>query len=167
MNQMKYSNQTDDVYGIKAAGSKKKTFVLWREVVMAYAAPAIMAGIGGLVTADRGLLIGALTTIGGASALMALMIGILLRSRVGLIRWIICAPHLVVVGVFALAGSSFGLYAAWVTSGLLEFIIPSNHLAWVSRVWIDFPLSGFIASTIVTWRWRLAVTTNFSSKRRR
>ncbi|OAB27379.1 hypothetical protein PMSM_25540 [Paenibacillus macquariensis subsp. macquariensis] len=164
---MKYSNQTDDVYGIKAAGSKKKTFVLWREVVMAYAAPAIMAGIGGLVTADRGLLIGALTTIGGASALMALMIGILLRSRVGLIRWIICAPHLVVVGVFALAGSSFGLYAAWVTSGLLEFIIPSNHLAWVSRVWIDFPLSGFIASTIVTWRWRLAVTTNFSSKRRR
>lgn len=46
MNQMKYSNQTDDVYGIKAAGSKKKTFVLWREVVMAYAAPAIMAGIG-------------------------------------------------------------------------------------------------------------------------
>jgi hypothetical protein len=167
MNKMKYPNQTDDVYGIKAAGSKKKTFVLWREVVMAYAAPAIMAGIGGLVTDDRGLQIGALTTIGGASALMALMIGILLRSRVGLIRWIICAPHLVVVGVFALAGSSFGLYAAWVTSGLLEFMIPSNHLAWVSRVWIDFPLSGFIASTIVTWRWRLTVTTNFSSKRRR
>jgi hypothetical protein len=167
MNKMKYPNQTDDVYGIKAAGSKKKTFVLWREVVMAYTAPAIMAGIGGLVTADRGLQIGALTTIGGASALMALMIGLLLRSRVGLIRWIICAPHLVVVGVFALAGSSFGLYAAWVTSGLLEFMIPSNHLAWVSRVWIDFPLSGFIASTIVTWRWRLTVTTNFSSKRRR
>lgn len=46
MNQMKYPNQTDDVYSIKAVGSKKKTFVLWREVVMAYAAPAIMAGIG-------------------------------------------------------------------------------------------------------------------------
>lgn len=167
MNKMKYPNQTDDVYGIKAAGSKKKTFVLWREVVMAYAAPAIMAGIGGLVTADRGLQIGALTTIGGASALMALMIGLLLRSRVGHIRWVIGAPHLVVVGVFALAGSSFGLYAAWVTSGLLEIMIPSNLLAWVGRVWIDFPLSGFIASTIVTWRWRLAVTTNFSSKRRR
>lgn len=54
MNQMKYPNQTDDVYSIKAVGSKKKTFVLWREVVMAYAAPAIMAGIGGLVAADRG-----------------------------------------------------------------------------------------------------------------
>ncbi|MEY9094922.1 hypothetical protein [Paenibacillus sp. RC84] len=167
MYQMKYPNPTDDVHGIKAAGSKKKTIVLWREVVMAYAAPAIMAGIGGLVTADRNLQIGALTTIGGASALMALMIGLLLRSRVSHIRWVIGAPHLVVVGVFALAGSTFGLYAAWMTSGLLEIMIPSNHLAWVDRVWIDFPLSGFIASTIVTWRWRLAVTTNFSSKRRR
>ncbi|GKS13391.1 hypothetical protein YDYSY3_43910 [Paenibacillus chitinolyticus] len=167
MYKMKYPNPVDDVYGIKAAGSKKKTFVLWREVVMAYAAPAVMAGIGGMVTADRSLQIGALTTIGGASALMALMIGLLLRGRVGHIRWVIGAPHLAVVGVFALAGSSFGLYAAWVTSGLLEIMIPSNHLAWVGRVWIDFPLSGFIASTIVTWRWRLAVTTNFSSKRRR
>ncbi|KAA1186669.1 hypothetical protein PAENI_13385 [Paenibacillus sp. B2(2019)] len=164
---MKYQNQTDDVYGIKAVGSKKKTFVLWREVVMAYAAPAIMAGIGGLVTSDRGLQIGALTTIGAASALMALMIGLLLRSRVGQMRWVIGAPHLVVVGVFALAGSSFGLFAAWATSGLLEIMIPSNDLAWVGRVWTDFPLSGFIASTIVTWRWRLAVATNFSSKRRR
>ncbi|WP_179085878.1 hypothetical protein, partial [Paenibacillus odorifer] len=131
---MKYSNQTDDVYGIKAAGPKKKTFVLWREVVMAYTAPAIMAGIGGLVTADRGLQIAALTTIGGASALMALMIGLLLRSRVGHLGWVIGAPHLVVVGVFALAGSSFGLFAAWATSGLLEIMIPSNDLAWVGRV---------------------------------
>ncbi|MEK5397696.1 hypothetical protein [Paenibacillus sp. FSL K6-2859] len=166
MNQMKYPKRTDGVYDIKAVGSKKKTFVLWREVVMAYMAPAIMAGIGGLVTADRGLQIAALTTIGGASALMALMIGLLLRSRVGHLKWVIGAPHLVVVGVFAMAGSSFGLYAAWVTSVSVESMIPSNHMAWVNRVWIDFPLSGFIASTIVTWRWRLAVTTNFSSKRR-
>lgn len=70
MNQMKYPNQTEDVYSIKAVGSKKKTFVLWREVVMVYAAPAIMAGIGGLVTVDRGLQIAALTTIGGASTLI-------------------------------------------------------------------------------------------------
>ncbi|MEC0168613.1 hypothetical protein [Paenibacillus graminis] len=167
MNQMKCPNQADVIYGTKAVGSKKKTFVLWREVVMAYAAPAIMAGIGGLVTADRGLQIGALTTIGGASALMALMIGLLLSSRVVHMQWVTGTPHLVMVGVFALAGSLFGLCAAWVTSGLLEIMIPGNHLAWVDRIWIDFPLSGFIASTIVTWRWRLAVTTNFSSKRRR
>ncbi|WP_025720846.1 hypothetical protein, partial [Paenibacillus sp. 1-18] len=119
-------------------------------------------------TADKGLQIGALTTIGGASAFLALMLGLWLRGRgVHNRRWIIGAPHLVVVGMLALMGATFGLFAAWATSGLLEIMIPSNHLAWVSRVWIDFPLSGFIASTIVTWRWRLAVTTNFSSKRRR
>ncbi|MEK3880863.1 hypothetical protein [Paenibacillus sp. FSL M7-0420] len=167
MNQMKYPNQTDDVHGIKTVGSRKKAFVLWREVVMAYVAPAIMAGIGGLVTADRGLQIGALTTIGGASAFMALMLGLLLRSRVGHMRWVIGAPHLVVLGGFALAGSLCGLCVAWVISGVLELMMPGHHLAWVDRVWTDFPLSGFIASTIVTWRWRLAVTNNFLSKRRR
>ncbi|TXK85637.1 hypothetical protein FU659_03160 [Paenibacillus sp. N3.4] len=164
---MKYPNQTDGVYGIKTAGSEAKTFVLWREVVMAYASPAIMAGIGGLITADKGLQIGALTTIGGTSALVAWLLALWLRSRGGHIRWIIGAPHLIVVGIFAFTGAMFGLFAAWATSGLLEIMIPSNHLAWVGRIWIDFPLSGFIASTIVTWRWRLGVTTNFSSKRRR
>ncbi|WP_349361861.1 hypothetical protein [Paenibacillus sp. RC343] len=43
-----YPNQTDGVYEIKSAGSGTKTCVLWREVVMAYASPAIMAGIGGI-----------------------------------------------------------------------------------------------------------------------
>lgn len=85
MNQMKYPNPTDDAYGIKTVGSRKKPFALWREVVMAYAAPAIMAGIGGLVTSDRGLQIGALTTIGGASALMALIIGLCCAAE-----WAIC-----------------------------------------------------------------------------
>lgn len=43
---MKYPYPPDDAYGIKTVGSRKKPFALWREVVMAYAAPAIMAGIG-------------------------------------------------------------------------------------------------------------------------
>ncbi|MEK4849053.1 hypothetical protein NST04_04155 [Paenibacillus sp. FSL H7-0756] len=166
MNQIKYPNQTDDAYGIKTVGSRNKAFVLWREVVMAYAAPAIMASIGGLITADRGLQIGALTTIGGASALMALLMGLLLRSRVGDMRWVLGALHLVVVGGFALAGSLCGLCAAWVTSGVLDIMMPGIHLAWADRIWIDFPLSGFIASTIVIWRWRLAAATKLSSKRR-
>lgn len=164
MNKTEYPSKTEGLYDIKTADSGAKTFVLWREVVMAYASPAIMAGIGGLVTADKGLQIGALTTIGGASAFIALMLGLWLRSRGGHKRWIICTPHLVVVGMFALMGAAFGLFAAWTTSNLLGIIIPMDNLTWVDRVWIDFPLSGVIASTIVTWRWRLAVTTNFSSK---
>ncbi|WP_342415083.1 hypothetical protein NST83_17415 [Paenibacillus sp. FSL R10-2782] len=164
MNKINYPNQTEGVYGIKGAGSRAKTFVLWREVVMAYVAPAIMAGIGGLVSNDKGLQIGALTTIGGTSALVALILGLWLCSRGGSKQWIISAPRLVVVGMFALAGALLGLFAAWVTSDLLGIIIPRDYLTWVDRVWIDFPLSGLIASTIVIWRWRLAVTTNFLFK---
>lgn len=164
MNKTEYRSEAKSLIDIKAAGSKTKTFVLWREVVMAYVSPAIMAGIGGLVTADKGLQIAALTTIGGTSALIALMLGLWLRIRGGRKRWIVGAPHFVVVGLFALMGAMFGLSAAWVTSDLMGIIIPIDNLAWVDRVWIDFPLSGVIASTIVTWRWRLAVQTNFSSK---
>ncbi|NEW05813.1 hypothetical protein GK047_07250 [Paenibacillus sp. SYP-B3998] len=161
---MNYPNQTDGTYGIKSAVSKANEFALWRVVVMAYAAPAIMAGIGGLVTADKGLQLGALTTIGGTSGLIALMLGHWLQSREGRNRWLIDTPHLVVVAMFALAGALFGLFAAWVTSDLLGDMIPVNYLDLVGGVWIDFPLSGFIASTIVTWRWRLAVTTKFPFK---
>jgi len=164
MSNMKYSNKTEGNYDIKAAGSDTKTFVLWREIIMAYVSPAIMAGIGGLVIADKGLQIAALTTIGGTSALVALMLGLWLHNGGGHKRWIIGAPHLVVVGIFALAGASLGLLAAWVTSGLLEIMVPIDRWTWVGRIWIDFPLSGFIASTIVTWRWRAAVRTHCSTK---
>ncbi|NOU84564.1 hypothetical protein GC102_02065 [Paenibacillus sp. LMG 31460] len=164
MNKSEYPSKTESIIDIKAVGAGAKTFVLWREVVMAYVSPAIMAGIGGLVTADKGLQIASLTTIGGTSALIALMLGLWLRIRGGRKRWLVALPHLIVVGLFALMGAMFGLCAAWATSNLLGIIIPIDNLAWVDRVWIDFPLSGVIASTIVTWRWRIAVKTNFSSK---
>ncbi|MGO4272372.1 hypothetical protein AB4Z22_21445 [Paenibacillus sp. TAF58] len=164
MNKTEHPSKTGSIIDIKAVGSNAKTFVLWREVVMAYVSPATMAGIGGLVTADKGLQIAALSTIGGTSALIALMLGLWLRTRGSRKRWIVGAPYFVVVGLFALMGAMFGLSAAWVTSDLMGIIIPIDNLAWVDRVWIDFPLSGVIASTIVTWRWRLTVHINFSSK---
>lgn len=167
MNKTEYPNKTERLYDIKSAGSGAKTFVLWREVVMAYVSPAIMAGIGGLITADKGLQLAALTTIGGTSALIALMLGLWLRIRGGRKRWLVAAPHLVVVGLFALMGAILGLCAAWATTNLLGIIIPIDNLVWIDRIWIDFPLSGVIASTIVTWRWRLAAKTNLSFQGRR
>ncbi|MGD8190707.1 hypothetical protein ACQCN2_12075 [Brevibacillus ginsengisoli] len=158
---MKYPNKTERVFVINAAGSSAKTFVLWPEVVMSYVSPAIMAGIGGLITADRNLQIAALTTIGGSSALVAWMLGLWLRSRGRRKRWLIATPHLVVVGMFALAGVLLGLLAAWMTSGLVDIIDPAHHLSWVDRVWTDFPLSATIACTMVTWHWRQTVTTKF------
>lgn len=162
MSNMKYSKKP--VYDVKTSGYDAKTFVLWRQVLMAYVSPAVMAGIGGWITGDKGLQFAALTTIGGASAVMAWMLGLWLRNRGGHTRWIVRIPRLVVVGMFAVAGALVGLFAAGVTSGLAEILMPNNPWSWVDRVWIDFPLSGFIASTIVTWRWRLAVTTNSTFK---
>lgn len=161
MRDMKYLDKTEGVYAITNVDSNIKPFVLWREVLMAYVAPAIMAGIGGLITADKGLQIGALTTIGGTSAIVAWMFGLWLRSRGIHNRWIIGANHLVVVGIFTLIGTMFGLFAAWSASCLLG---PFNHFIWFDRVWIDFPLSAMIASTIITWRWRLNVKKIFVFK---
>ncbi|WP_068618177.1 hypothetical protein [Paenibacillus tuaregi] len=141
-------------------GTRK--FVLWREVVMAYVSPALMAGIGGLITGDRGLQLGALTTIGGTSALIALMLGLWLRTRGGSMdqSWMLRVPHLLVVVIFGLGGGMLGLVAAWAISDCLSSMISIGHMAWVQRIPIDFPLSGVIASVIITWRWRKTVKSN-------
>lgn len=138
-----------------------KKFVLWREVTMAYVSPAIMASIGGWVASDRSLQLGALTTIGGASALVAWLLGWWLQHRGIHNRWIIGAPHLTVVGMLTLLGISLGLFAAWMTAGLAETLFPTHLPAWLDRVWTDFPLSAAVASLLVTWRWRLS-TKHFS-----
>ncbi|WP_429842280.1 hypothetical protein [Brevibacillus sp. FIR094] len=145
------------VYPIKGARSERKAFVLWREVIMAYLSPAIMASIGGWITADKGLQIGALTTIGGTSALIAALLGRWLQSRGIHKRWVTRTPHLALVAVMGMTMAVIGLLAAWLTTELLVIFAPGESLAWLSRVWIDFPLSAIIASTLITWRWRSAI----------
>ncbi|SCW67658.1 hypothetical protein SAMN04487970_102747 [Paenibacillus tianmuensis] len=164
MNRIESADKREGASHIASAGSGANDFVLWREVAMAYASPAVMAGIGGLVTADKGLQIAALTTIGGASALVAWMLGLWLRSLGGKSRWVAGANRVVVTGAFALGGAAFGLFAAWAIPYLFGIVRPFDHAAWLDRIWFDFPLSGTIASTIITWRWRLAVRKNFSFK---
>ncbi|MFB0842916.1 hypothetical protein [Paenibacillus oleatilyticus] len=160
MNRMESTDKRRDVYGIASTDSRAKSFVLWREVAMAYISPAVMAGIGGLVTADKGLQIAALTTIGGASALIAWMLGLWLRSTGGKNRWVAGANRLIVTGTFTLGGIAFGLLAAWLTVYLLGIVWPFDPAPWVDRVWLDFPMSGAIASTIMIWRWRLTAAKN-------
>lgn len=155
MNKTEYTSKTEEAYGIKAAGTGTKPFVLWREVAMAYIAPAIMAGIGGLVTGARDLQIAALTSIGGTSALVAWMIGHWLQRRGGHQRWIIRTHRLTVTGLFALAGAALGLFAAWLTTWYAGVMGP-GPLPWLSRLWFDFPMSAAIACTTITWRWHPA-----------
>ncbi|AWX57894.1 MULTISPECIES: hypothetical protein [Brevibacillus] len=145
------------VYPIKRVRSERKSFVLWREVIMAYLSPAIMASIGGWITADKGLQIGALTTIGGTSALIAVLLGRWLQSHGIHKRWVICTPHMALVTVMGMTMAVIGLLAAWLTTELLIVFAPGESVAWLSRVWIDFPLSAIIASTLITWRWRSAI----------
>ncbi|WP_282943172.1 hypothetical protein [Paenibacillus sp. RC67] len=157
MNNMHYRRKMEGASAIK---SNTNAFVLWREVLMAYVSPAVMAGLGGLITADRNLQIGALTTIGGASAIMAWLLGLWLRSKGGDVRWMIRMPRIVAVTMFAIIGASLGLLTAWATLGLLEMVLSYAQWDWIQRVWFDFPLSGAIACTIMTWRWRQSRTTS-------
>ncbi|MDK8181774.1 hypothetical protein [Paenibacillus sp. UMB4589-SE434] len=157
---MSYPSFSENNRRVEAGSSQQ--FVLWREVIMAYAAPAIMAGIGGLITGDKGLQIGALSSIGGMSAFVALMVGFWLQNRGIHKRWLVKAPHVVAVGAFALFGAGFGLVAAEVTTMLHDLWWPNSYIVWFSRVGIDFPLSTTIACVSVTWRWHSTVCTKSS-----
>ncbi|MEV6209363.1 hypothetical protein [Kitasatospora sp. NPDC051914] len=69
----------------KARGAPGR-FALWREVLAAYAMPAVTAGLGGAVTRQPHLVAAALTTIGGTSALVTAALGTALRRRPVLTR---------------------------------------------------------------------------------
>ncbi|WP_051286733.1 hypothetical protein [Paenibacillus taiwanensis] len=156
---MNYQSRPD-IRRVKARPSRQ--FVLWREVMMAYAAPAIMAGIGGVITGDKGLQIGALSSIGGMSACTALLVGLWLQSRGIHKRWLIKAPQVAVVGAIACLGTAFGLIAAEAASWLHDLWWPHSYMMWFSRIGIDFPLSTTIACVSVSWRWYSANHTKFS-----
>ncbi|WP_411735887.1 hypothetical protein [Paenibacillus sp. M2] len=149
---------SEEAYPNRAANPPQKPFVLWRELIPAYLSPAIMASIGGIVTADKVLQLRALTTIGGASLLMALCAGLWLRNRENRPRWVTKAPRVIVVGCLALAGAGFGFVAAWGISNVLQIVNPSSSWAWLDHIGFDFPLSGAIACTIMSWRWRTYIT---------
>ena len=164
MRNIKYLDKMKEIYVITDANSKKKTFVLWREVLIAYVAPAIMAGIGGLFTVSIDLQIGAVTTIGGTSAIVAFLLGLWLeRCRIHKQR-IINANRFVVTAIFTLIGAVFGIFAAWMTTFIMKALWPFDHFVWLNRVWIDFPLSAIIASATITWRWRMYLKKLFSFK---
>lgn len=153
MRNIKYPKKTEGVYVITDVNSKTKTFVLWREILVAYFVPAIMAGIGGLITGNKDLQIGALTTIGGTSAIVAFLLGFWLEKWGIHNLWIMNANHLAVTVISALIGATLGIFAAWMTTFFMGMWWPFNHLVWLNRVWIDFPLSAMIASVTITWQW--------------
>ncbi|MET7304002.1 hypothetical protein [Embleya sp. NPDC005575] len=144
--------------GRSSAGDSGPTpFTLWREVLVAYLAPALMAGAGGVVGGQPDLVVAACTSIAGTSAIVAALVGGRLR-RVGVRRtWLTSTPRVVPPLVLATAVTALAALVGWFVAGHVpERIIP-HHGSWPDRLRLDLPLSAALATTIVTWRWRGAM----------
>ncbi|MVU82595.1 hypothetical protein GPX89_35860 [Nocardia sp. ET3-3] len=124
--------------------STSPDFVLWREVSVAYLAPALSAGIGGLLTGRTELQVAAVTSIAGTSAFVALLLGMWLRYMGIRYRWLrTTAPWALAAG--------FGVVAAAAAAaiGVLLAAVPP----FPDRVRIDFPIAAALAAVIITRRW--------------
>ncbi|WP_329485361.1 hypothetical protein OG618_01995 [Kitasatospora sp. NBC_01246] len=131
-----------------------RPFVLWREVLTAYAAPALMAGTAGVVTGQADLTVAAVTSIAGTSAVVAFLVGAWLRHGGRPRRWTLALPRLVltVLLVVATAGVAAGL--GWFVAAWLPAHTTLPAAPWLRRLRVDLPVSAVLATTIVTLRWR-------------
>lgn len=85
-----------------------RPFVLWREVLTAYAAPALMAGTAGVVTGQADLTVAAVTSIAGTSAVVAFLVGAWLRHGGRPRRWTLALPRLVLTVLLVVATAACG-----------------------------------------------------------
>ncbi|WP_369383059.1 hypothetical protein [Streptomyces sp. cg36] len=130
-----------------------RPFTLWKEVATAYLAPALTAGLGGLLSGQPELTRAAFTSIGATSALMACIIGAWLHRRGRPRRWTASAPRAVLTLGVALTAAGIAALAGWFGSGWLPSHTPVPDAGWLERLRIDLPLSAGLAAAIVTWRW--------------
>ncbi|MGW2250607.1 hypothetical protein ACWCXH_10440 [Kitasatospora sp. NPDC001660] len=128
-------------------------FTLWREVLTAYAMPALMAGLGGVATRRPELTVAAVTTIAGTSAVVAAAIGARLRHRPAH-SWAARAPRVLVAIVLAAGAAAVTLTLGLAGAHWLPRIPALADRAWPSRLPVDLPVSSAIAATLITLRWR-------------
>ncbi|MDT8977606.1 hypothetical protein RQP50_15310 [Paenibacillus sp. chi10] len=157
-------NRSNDASKTKDGSNRiSKPSVLWRDIMIAYAAPALMAGIGGVMIGDQILFIAAFTSIGGTSAVTAWIIGRWLQDWGLHTQWLNRSHLLVIATIFAFLGVATGLLIALVVTELSIYAF-SQEIAWLDRVWIDFPLSVTIASTTTVCRWYKATHKHTSNR---
>lgn len=142
----------------KAPGAPPPATALWREVLAAYAMPAVTAGAGGAVTGQPALTAAAFTTIGGTSALVAAALGAGLRRRPAGTRPIRTrparAPRSLTAAVAGLAAAALGLAAGLAAAHWLPQVPGLADSPWPGRLPVDLPVSAAIAATLTTWRLR-------------
>lgn len=119
-------------------------FVVWREVLFAYLAPAVCAGAGGLITGQANLLRAAVTSIAGTSAFVALLLGIWLKYQGFRYERLRAAPAVLLT-------LGFGLGAAVAAAAEAQFLTATTSFP--DRIRIDFPIAAALAAAIITWRW--------------
>ncbi|THA86538.1 hypothetical protein [Streptomyces sp. A0592] len=133
-----------------------RPFALWREVLTAYAAPALTAGAAAVATGQRDLAAAAVTSIAGTSALAALVVGAWLRSGGRPRRWTTDLPRVVVAVVLVVAATGAAALLGWCAA----LWLPAHSLAPAGlrpeRLRIDLPVSAALATAVVTLRWRSA-----------
>lgn len=137
----------------------KARFTLWREVVVAYVAPTLIAGIGGLVSGQASLLVSAFTSIGISSAVVAALIGAWLQRRGLRHAWLRSRPRLVAIASVAIGAALLGGLAGWLVNVGASTWLGAHQWPWPDDLGIDLPVSAAIAATIITWRWRGAQQT--------
>ncbi|MFF7297064.1 hypothetical protein [Streptomyces sp. NPDC008265] len=136
-----------------------RRFVLRREVLTAYAAPALTAGTAGVLGGRQGLAVAACTTIAGTSAVVAFLVGSWLRRGGRPRPWTTEVPRavltLLLVAATAGAAALLGRCAAeWLPAHAPFPYAPFPYGAWRERLPVDLPLSAALATTAVTLRWR-------------
>ncbi|WKD30736.1 hypothetical protein [Streptomyces xanthophaeus] len=137
-----------------------RPFALWREVLTAYAAPALTAGAAGVVTGQRDLAVAACTSIAGTSAVVAFLVGTWLRRGGHPRRWTLTMPRGVLTAVLVITAVGAAALLGWFTAQWLPAHTPVPATPWLERLRVDLPVSAALATTIVTLRWRSTTTTS-------
>ncbi|MFI6846155.1 hypothetical protein OG535_00705 [Kitasatospora sp. NBC_00085] len=136
-----------------------RPFTLWREVLTAYAAPALMAGTAGVVTGQRDLAVAACTSIAGTSAVVAFLVGAWLVHGGKPRRWTTAVPRVALTAVLVVTAAGAAALLGWLAARWLPAHTPAPAGPWLERLRIDLPVSAALATTIVTLRWRSIITT--------
>lgn len=146
----------------RSPGRSSRPFTLWREVLTAYLAPALMAGTAGIVTGQQDLAVAACTSIAGTSAVVAFLVGAWLRHGGRPRRWTGTMPRVALTGVLVLITAGAAALLGWFAAQWLPAHTPVPAAAWLERLRIDLPVSAVLATTIVTLRWRSTVAASRS-----
>ncbi|MER5807815.1 hypothetical protein ABT143_06410 [Streptomyces sp. NPDC002033] len=142
----------------EAVSRPPRQFILWREVLTAYAAPGLMAGTAGFLTGQRDLAVAACTSIAGTSAVVAFLVGRWLRNRGRSRRWTTTVPRVLLTAVLVVTAVGAAALLGWFAAQWLPAHTPVPATPWLERLRIDLPVSAALATTIVTLRWRSTAT---------